>query len=90
LALDLFFEMIAVLAVLVAAAALLRARRLSRRVERLSESYWELRYEHGQLSARLARLEGEGGERNASAAAPGVPLPPGTAAFVPLSSLKKM
>jgi hypothetical protein len=89
LALDLFFEVIAALAMLLAAAALLRARRLSRRVERLSESYWELRYEHGQLSARLARIE-EGGERNVSAAAAGVPLPPGTAAFVPLSSLKKM
>jgi hypothetical protein len=92
LALDLFFKVIAVLAVLVAAAALLRARRLSRRVERLSESYWELRYEHGQLSARLARIEENagGGERNVSVAAAGVPLPPGTAAFVPLSSLKKM
>ena len=57
MALDLFFQVIAVLAVLVAAAALLRARRLSRRVERLSESYWELRYEHGQLRARLTALE---------------------------------
>jgi len=89
LALDRFFEIIAALAALVAVAALMRARRLSRRVERLSESYWELRYEHGQLSARLARLEG-GGDRDASASAPGAPLPAGTAAFVPLSSLKKM
>ena len=56
MALDLFFEVIAFVAILAAAAALVRARRLSRRVERLSESYWELRYEHGQLSARLARL----------------------------------
>jgi len=89
LALDRFFAVIAAVAALVAVAALMRARRLSRRVERLSESYWELRYEHGQLSARLARLEGTG-DRDAPAGAPGVPLPAGTAAFVPLSSLKKM
>jgi HAMP domain-containing protein len=89
LALDRFFAVIAALAAFVAVAALIRARRLSRRVERLSESYWELRYEHGQLSARIARLEA-GGEREVSVLAQGVPLPPGTAAFVPLSSLKKM
>jgi hypothetical protein len=30
---------------------------VSKRLERLSESYWELRYEHGQLRSRIARLE---------------------------------
>jgi hypothetical protein len=89
LALQWLLAAIAVLASLVAGAALLKARRLSRRLERLSESYWELRYEHGQLSARLARLEGHA-EAAAPASVPGVPLPPGAAAFVPLSALKKM
>ena len=66
----------------VALAALWRARRASKRLERLSESYWELRYENGQLSARLARLEG-GHEEAAARPAEG-------GSFVPLSSLKKM
>jgi hypothetical protein len=89
LALQWFLAAFAVLASLVAGAALLKARRLSKRLERLSESYWELRYEHGQLSARLARLEGSA-EATVQASGAGVPLPPGAAAFVPLSALKKM
>ena len=64
-------------------AAFLRARRLSRRLERLAESYWELRYEQGQLSARVGRLEASAEPQNPA-------TPGGTAAFVPLSSLKKM
>jgi len=67
----------------VAAAALLKARRVARRLERLTESYWELRYEHGQLRARVARLDPE--------PAPASPDPRAAAgtAFVPLSSLKR-
>ena len=63
--------------------ALERLRRLSRRVERLTESYWELRYEVGQLQARVNRLE----------PVPSDPVratePPGSTAFVPLSSLRR-
>ena len=69
-------------AVVVAAAALAKARRLARRLERLTESYWELRYEHGQLRARVNRLDPE--------PAGAEPTPqPGATAFVPLSSLKR-
>ena len=72
------------MAVLVAGAALARARRLTKRLERLTESYWELRYEHGQLRARVNRLDPE--------TPPADPIPPtprgGTSAFVPLSSLR--
>ena len=73
-------------ALLVAVVALDRARRTAKRFEHLTESYWELRYEVGQLQARVGRLE------------PGVPEPPGApatspvagaTAFVPLSSLKR-
>jgi hypothetical protein len=70
-------------ALVTAAAALLKARRVARRLERLTESYWELRYEHGQLRARVARLDPE----QESAAAD--PRTAGTTAFVPLSSLKR-
>ena len=60
-----------------------RSRRLARRVERLTESYWELRYEHGQLRARLNRLDPEDGSPSEPA------RQAGTTAFVPLSSLKR-
>ena len=76
-------------AAIVALASLVRARRLSRRFEKLSESYWELRYAHGQLSARLDRLENVADKDAARSPAQGVRLPDGTANFVPLSSLKR-
>ncbi len=69
---------------LVAVAALVKARRLARRLERLTESYWELRYEHGQLRARVNRLDAEQPAAASEPVAQG-----GTTAFVPLSSLKR-
>jgi hypothetical protein len=69
-------------ALILAGAALLVVRRQSKRLERLTESYWELRYEHGQLRARVHRLDPE----PQSAAAPAGP--PATN-FIPLSSLKR-
>jgi hypothetical protein len=71
-------------ALLLAAAAFAKARRLARRLERLTESYWELRYEHGQLRARINRLDPE-----PSAAVAEPTAAPGVTAFVPLSSLKR-
>jgi type II secretory pathway component PulJ len=74
----------------VAAAALVKVRRTAKRLERLTESYWELRYEYGQLRARLARLEppdvteGVRLKPEATERAPGS----ATQSFVPLSSLK--
>ena len=73
-------------AVLVAAASFAKVRRLAKRLERLTESYWELRYEHGQLRARVNRLDPE---QQPAAAAPDAPHPGTTTAFVPLSSLKR-
>ncbi len=73
-------------ALFIAALALARARRVTKRLERLTESYWELRYDHGQLRARLARLDPE-------ADGPSSPAEParqsGSTQFVPLSSLKR-
>jgi len=60
-----------------------KSRRLARRLDRLTESYWELRYEHGQLRARVNRLDPE----DTTASEPARPA--GTTAFVPLSSLKR-
>ena len=67
---------------LVAVVAVERARRLSRRLERLKESYWDLRYELGQLQARVTRLEAERSD-------PAPPPSPAASNFVPLSSLKR-
>jgi hypothetical protein len=69
-------------ALVLAGAALLVARRQSRRLERLTESYWELRYEHGQLRARVGRIDPEP-QSGALQAEP----PPSN--FIPLSSLKR-
>ena len=74
-------------AVLVAVAALVKARRLAKRLERLTESYWELRYEHGQLRARVNRLDPE--PAGPAPAGPEPQLTGGATAFVPLSSLKR-
>jgi hypothetical protein len=80
-----FAAIVAILALLVAASALLKARALARRAERLAESYWDLRYETGQLKSRLTKLESP-----ASAGAHDTaPQPAPTTSFVPLSSLKK-
>ena len=89
-------------AVLAALAAFVKARRVSKRLDRLTESYWELRYEHGQLRARFARVDPE---RRAVATdhsqqppgpAPVQPLPheimpdeTGATAFIPVSALKR-
>jgi HAMP domain-containing protein len=69
-------------ALVLAGAALFVARRQSKRLERLTESYWELRYEHGQLRARVNRIDPE--QQAASAAAE-----PPASNFIPLSSLKR-
>jgi hypothetical protein len=70
-------------AILTAVIAIERTRRVHKRLERLREAYWDLRYEFGQLQARLNRLEAERAERPA-------PAPAAAATnFVPLSSLKR-
>ncbi len=75
-------------AVLVAAAALLRARAAAKRLHSLSESYWELRYETGQLKGRVTRLEVAAGLRDPDPD-PDVARAESPTTFVPLSSLKK-
>jgi hypothetical protein len=80
-----YHALLTTVAVLVAAAALARSRRTSKRLERLTESYWELRYEYGQMRSRLAALEPT---RDAEPS-PTAARTPGATAFVPLSSLKR-
>jgi hypothetical protein len=79
-----FQSVLAAIALLAAVVALLKARRAARRLERLTESYWELKYECGQLRSRLARLE----PPEQSAADGAARNPAASQSFVPLSSLK--
>jgi hypothetical protein len=68
---------------LVALLAWRRARRTARRLEQLSQMYWELKYQHGELRVQVQRLTGE-----TPSPVPPQPGPP-TEAFVPLTSLKR-
>jgi hypothetical protein len=71
-------------ALLLAVAALLRARSLGRRLELLTRHYWELRYQHGELRAHLRRLDPDTAREDD----PAPPAPP-AGAFIPLSAVKR-
>ena len=77
-------DLIALGAVLVAVAALLMARRVGRKLEALTQSYWELRYDFTRLRSQVQRLDPEADDVPPPAAAA-----PSTVTFVPLSSMKK-
>ena len=76
---------IAVVALLLAAAAWIRAGRLARKLEALNQSYWELRYDFTRLRSQVTRLDPETDQVEPPAAA----APGETVAFVPLNSIKK-
>lgn len=65
--------------------ALGSTRRLSRKLEALTQAYWELRYDYTRLRSQVSRLDPE--TADAPAAEP--PAPPAPVTFVPLSSMKK-
>lgn len=74
--------LVTVASFLIAVAALATARRLSRRIGHLSEQYWELKYEHGELKARVKALAPTPEEIISA-------QPPVQQTFVPLTSIKK-
>ena len=67
----------------VALVAWRQARQTAKRLAQLSEMYWELKYQQGELRVRMQRMEGE-----APAPAPQAAGQPGES-FVPLTSLKR-
>lgn len=73
---------VAVTGWLLAAAALATARRLSRRLAQLTEQYWDLKYQHGELRERVKAIAPTAQE--IAAAQPAVQQ-----TFVPLSSIKR-
>lgn len=76
-------DVIALVAVLVAVTALVTARRAARKLEMLTQSYWELRYDFTRLRSQVQRLDPE------VEPAPSPPAAPSQMTFVPLASMKK-
>ena len=70
---------------IIALLAWLHARRTAKRLTQLSEMYWELRYQHGELRVRMQRMSGEASPPSPETPASG----PIGESFVPLSSLKR-
>lgn len=72
-------------ALLVALVSLAAARRLSRKLDALNQSYWELRYDYTRLRSQVAQLDPD-----AEPPAPDLPQPTAaTVSFVPLSAMRK-
>jgi hypothetical protein len=69
----------------IALLAFVQARRTARRLEQLTQNYWELKYQNGELRAQLKQLTG------GSTAKPEQPVAAsrGRDSFVPLTSLKR-
>ena len=68
----------------VALLALAQARRTARRLEQLTQNYWELKYQNGELRVQIQQLTG--------GSTPPPPQPTeahGRDSFVPLASLKR-
>ncbi len=66
---------IAVLALIVALVALAHARRTARQLAQITEMYWQLKFDHGELKAKV------------DPPVPTAPEPKST--FVPLTELKR-
>ena len=66
---------VAISALLVALVALVQARRTARQLAQITEMYWQLKFDHGELKAKV------------DPAIPPKPEPRQT--FVPLSQLKR-
>jgi hypothetical protein len=66
---------LASISLVVALVALALVRRQARKLEQLTEMYWQLRYDHGELKASIAP--------------PAADAPPPISGFVPLGSLKR-
>ena len=76
---------LASVAVLLALVALGTARRLSRKLDSLNQSYWELRYDYTRLRSQVARLDPE----QVDPEPPEPPPQPAAVSFIPLSSMRK-
>ena len=76
---------VAGLGLLCAAVALVWVRRVSRGLNELKQSYWELRYEYTRLRARVSQLDPDEAEAEPPPSPPSTP----SVSFVPLSAIRK-
>lgn len=65
--------------------ALIGVRRASKRLEGLSQQYWELRYQQGELRTHVQAIGGSPKPPDTQAA----PVRAAAEAFVPLSAIKR-
>jgi hypothetical protein len=82
---EILLSSVTALSLLVALVAWRQARRTARRLEQLTQMYWELKYQHGELRVQLQadRASAPSSEQTpAQVASPG-------AAFIPLTALKR-
>jgi hypothetical protein len=77
--------LIAGASLVVALVAWSQARRTVKRLEQLSQMYWELKYQHGELRAQLQRAAGG----LPPAEQPAAPAASARDSFIPLTSLKR-
>ena len=70
---------------LIALIAFNQARRTAKRLEQLSQNYWELKYLNGELRAKLQQFTGESAPQQTTTPT----VAQGRDSFVPLSSLKR-
>ena len=75
---------LAALAFVLALTACAWARRAGRKLEALTQSYWELRYDYTRLRSQVARLDPQQPESS-----PEPPPQPASVSFVPLASIRK-
>jgi hypothetical protein len=66
----------------IALMAWMKTRGLAKRLDQLTQKYWDLRYQHGELRAAVRRLDPDTPRDEETA-------PAEPAAFIPLSSLKR-
>ena len=79
-----FLWFVTAASLVVALVALAQARRTARRLEQLTQNYWELKYQNGELRVQLQQLTGE-----STSVPPTPPATQGRDSFVPLASLKR-
>jgi hypothetical protein len=70
---------------LIALIALSQVRRTAKRLEQLSQNYWELKYQNGELRVQLQQLTGQSTKEQTTTPT----AAQGRDSFVPLSSLKR-
>jgi hypothetical protein len=75
----------AAVAAAVAVVSWVRAGRLARKLEALTQSYWELRYDFTRLRSQVSRLDPDTAEADAPPAAE----PASGGSYISLASMKK-